>query len=139
MESSQASAAYPGASPTPHNTTEAVPLGVGSQTPGNRQRHNDRDGLLGRKYNPPASTSRPARDGRQKPPRPMTRKRRKAEESVTTNKRACSSGGLSPPVQPRPSIRFNLVAVSRSIELSLQSSFQLSLAVLVRYRSRGSI
>jgi hypothetical protein len=29
--------------------------------------------------------------------------------------------------------------VSRTIELSLQSSFQLSLTVLVRYRSRGHI
>lgn len=32
-----------------------------------------------------------------------------------------------------------LLAVSRTLELSLQSSFQLSLTVLVRYRSRGHI
>lgn len=32
-----------------------------------------------------------------------------------------------------------LLAVSRTIELSLQSPFQLSLTVLVRYRSRGHI
>ena len=36
-----------------------------------------------------------------------------------------------------PSVFF--LAVSRPFELSLQSSFQLSLAVLVRYRSRGNI
>ena len=34
---------------------------------------------------------------------------------------------------------FRLLTVSRTIELSLQSSFQLSLTVLVRYRSRGHI
>ena len=38
---------------------------------------------------------------------------------------------VGPPVYPQ--------AVSRPIELSLQSSFQLSLTVLVRYRSRGHI
>ena len=32
-----------------------------------------------------------------------------------------------------------LSMVSRTLELSLQSSFQLSLTVLVRYRSRGHI
>jgi hypothetical protein len=32
-----------------------------------------------------------------------------------------------------------LDAVSRTLELSLQSSFQLSLTVLVRYRTRGHI
>ena len=32
-----------------------------------------------------------------------------------------------------------LLTVSRTLELSLQSSFQLSLTVLVRYRSRGHI
>ena len=32
-----------------------------------------------------------------------------------------------------------LSAVSRTLELSLQSSFQLSLAVLLRYRTRASI
>jgi hypothetical protein len=32
-----------------------------------------------------------------------------------------------------------LKAISRTLELSLQSSFQLSLTVLVRYRTRGSI
>ena len=46
---------------------------------------------------------------------------------------------LSPADGTRTLTRFSLVVVSRSLELSLQSSFQLSLAVLVGYRSRGSI
>jgi hypothetical protein len=33
----------------------------------------------------------------------------------------------------------SLLAVSRTLELSLQSSFQLSLTVLVRYRTRTDI
>jgi hypothetical protein len=51
----------------------------------------------------------------------------------------------SPNIKPEYSCQYLQVLpaypreVSRTIELSLQSSFQLSLTVLVRYRSRGHI
>ena len=52
---------------------------------------------------------------------------------------SADAGSLNPIISiygPHP---FILLTVSRTIELSLQSSFQLSLTVLVRYRSRGHI
>ena len=43
------------------------------------------------------------------------------------------------PLNPRPLPFVYLRTISRTLELSLQSSFQLSLTVLVRYRSRRHI
>nr|CAH7735291.1 unnamed protein product [Callosobruchus chinensis] len=43
------------------------------------------------------------------------------------------------PFRPFGFLRFTPEPVSRTLELSLQSAFQLSLTVLVRYRSRGHI
>ena len=56
-------------------------------------------------------------------PRPGRPTRRRVESSGRTAR--------TPPVY--------LLTVSRPVELSLQSSFQLSLTVLVRYRSRAGI
>ena len=46
---------------------------------------------------------------------------------------------LNPLVRPSRFHPFMLLVVSRPLELSLQSSFQLSLTVLVCYRTRGCI
>ena len=46
---------------------------------------------------------------------------------------------LNPPFRPSRVHPFALLTVSRPYELSLQSPFQLSLTVLVDYRSRGGI
>ena len=46
---------------------------------------------------------------------------------------------LNPLVRPSRFHPFKLLTVSRPFELSLQSPFQLSLTVLVLYRTRGSI
>lgn len=46
---------------------------------------------------------------------------------------------LRVPLNPRPLPFVYLRTISRTLELSLQSSFQLSLTVLVRYRSRRHI
>ena len=46
---------------------------------------------------------------------------------------------LNPLVRPSRFHPFKLLTVSRPFELSLQSPFQLSLTVLVLYRTRGCI
>ena len=77
---------------------------------------------------PGGGTGRTAGPGSAQPrlsgsPGPAGRPRRRVESSGRTAR--------TPPVY--------LLTVSRPVELSLQSSFQLSLTVLVRYRSRAGI
>ena len=88
-----------------------------------------RDALLGE--NCARSRHRPPRAA---PPPSATRAaRRRAPRTAPGPHRTESprSALRAPPVYPR--------TVSRTLELSLQSSFQLSLTVLVCYRSRGCI
>ena len=68
------------------------------------------------------------------------------QSKPTTPQSPCGSQTKQPPTwQPEPPTQTSRnpsvyhYTVSRTVELSLQSSFQLSLTVLVRYRSRGHI
>ena len=68
------------------------------------------------------------------------------QNKLTTTQSPCGSQTQQQPIrQPEPPAQTSRnpsvyhYTVSRTIELSLQSSFQLSLTVLVRYRSRGHI
>ena len=68
------------------------------------------------------------------------------QSKPTTTQSPCGSLTQQPPTwQPEPPTQTSRnpsvyhYTVSRTVELSLQSSFQLSLTVLVRYRSRGHI
>ena len=54
-------------------------------------------------------------------------------------RRGTVAAGLNSPGRTAAGPPVYLYAVSRTVELSLQSSFQLSLTVLVRYRTRASI
>ena len=53
--------------------------------------------------------------------------------------RGAVAAGLNSPGRTAAGPPVYLYAVSRTVELSLQSSFQLSLTVLVRYRTRARI
>jgi hypothetical protein len=59
--------------------------------------------------------------------------------SPLSAERGAATAGLNSPGRTAAGPPVYLYAVSRTVELSLQSSFQLSLTVLVRYRTRASI
>ena len=59
--------------------------------------------------------------------------------SPLSAERGAVAAGLNSPGRTAAGPPVYLYAVSRTVELSLQSSFQLSLTVLVRYRTRASI
>ena len=97
---------------------------------------------------------RPRRDGSAHPGlrQPRNGSRRPTKGEVRSWKPARRGQGLAVPDTPAadalrtesPRSTFEvppvfLSTVSRTLELSLQSSFQLSLTVLVRYRTRGDI
>ena len=97
---------------------------------------------------------RPRRDGSAHPGlrQPRNGSRRPTKGEVRSWKPARRGQGLAVPDTPAadalrtesPRSTFEvppvfLLTVSRTLELSLQSSFQLSLTVLVRYRTRGDI
>ena len=97
---------------------------------------------------------RPRRDGSAHPGlrQPRNGSRRPTKGEVRSWKPARRGRGLAVPDTPAadalrtesPRSTFEvppvfLLTVSRTLELSLQSSFQLSLTVLVRYRTRGDI
>lgn len=80
---------------------------------------------------PPTEEMRPAGAGQRRGVGPARRSSRTERPSLTRRVESPGRTARTPPVY--------LSTVSRPLELSLQSSFQLSLKVLVDYRSRAGI
>ncbi len=86
---------------------------------------------------PPTSCGGEREESRPSTRHSPTRVRSPRKGNVTQRQQGTRRTQSTPDPRPVPSVY--LQTISRTLELSLQSSFQLSLTVLVRYRSRMHI